>query len=265
METESGNKMSVGKIALLTGCIIVILFVIYYTIMSLLAPGRKMEALKEEYTPKTDVKQTVDERIYTDSAYLKLFHDRAFLQSRIAMAEADSIYLTINITDSTANLEISGVAVNTAKMSEIKVSKMLMEGNDNIIMSMLSKPFIISESVATIMKEPVMVSLAPKDTSEYKPDIMPDTSLTEPVSIILHMTNGTRIYICQEEDDKDENRVIAAFDRDEKFYNALMNLGYVLKFKVPEYHPYIKIKMPRADAKMIYRALPKHGQIGVYR
>jgi len=265
METEIENKMSVGKISLLTGAVITILFVIYYTIMSFLAPGRKMEALKEEYTPKTDSKQIVDERIYTDSAYLKLFHDRAFLQSRIAMAESDSIYLTINITDSTANLEISGVAVNTAKMSEIKVSKMLMEGNDNIIMSMLSKPFVISESVATIMKDPVMVSLAPKDTSEYKPDIMPDTSLTEPVSIILHMTNGVRIYICQDEDDKVENRALAAFDRKEKVYNTLKNLGSIIKLKVPEYHPYIKIKMPRADAKMIYRALPRYGQIGVYR
>lgn len=265
METESGNKMSTGKKALFTGLIFILLFVIYYTIMSLLAPGKKMNEIKEEYTPKVDEKQVIDERIYTDSAYLRLFHDRAFLQSRIAMAESDSIYLTLNISDSTANLEISGVAVNTAKMSEIKVSKMLREGNDNIIMSMLSKPFIISESVATIMKDPVMLKMAPKDTSEYKPDIMPDTSLTEPVSIILHMTNGTRIYICQEEDDKVENRAISAFDMKEKINDALTNLGYVLKLKVPEYHPYIKIKMPRADAKMIYRAIPEFGQVGVYK
>jgi hypothetical protein len=265
METENGIKMSTGRKALFTGIIFILLFVIYYTIMSLLAPGKKMDELKELYTPKVDEKQVVDERIYTDSAYLRLFHDRAFLQSRIEMAESDSIYLTLNISDSTANLEISGVAVNTAKMSEIKVSKMLMEGNDNIIMSMLSRPFIISESVATIMKDPVMLQMAPKDTSEYKPDIMPDTSLTEPVSIILHMTNGTRIYICQEENDNVENRALAAFDRKEKLSNALYNLGSIVRFKVPEYHPYIKIKMPRADAKMIYRAMPKYGQIGVYR
>ena len=123
METESENKLSVGKLAILTGTLIILIFVIYYTIMSLLAPGRKMDALKEEYTPKIDEKKVIDERIYTDSAYLRLFHDRAFLQSRIAMAESDSIYLTLNISDSTANLEISGVAVNMARMSEIKVSK----------------------------------------------------------------------------------------------------------------------------------------------
>ena len=35
-------------------------------------------------------------------------------------------------------------------------------------------------------------------------------------------------------------------------------------FKVPEYHPYIKIRIPRDDVKIIYRALPRNGQIAVY-
>ena len=53
-----------------------------------------------------------DERIYSDSAYLKLLKEKAFLQSRIAMAQTDSIYLTLNFADSSANLEISGVVVH---------------------------------------------------------------------------------------------------------------------------------------------------------
>ena len=48
--------------------------------------------------------------------------------------------------------------------------------------------------------------MAPKDTSEYKPDIMPDTSITEPVNYILEMTNGTRIYVYQEEDEKPSDK-----------------------------------------------------------
>jgi hypothetical protein len=34
---------------------------------------------------------------------------------------------------------------------------------------------------------------------------------------------------------------------------------------VPEYHPYIRIRMAKSDAKIIYRALPGHGQFAVYR
>ena len=52
-----------------------------------------------------------------------------------------------------------------------------------------------------------MIKMAPKDTSEYKPDIMPDTSITEPVNYRLEMTNGTRIYIYQEENEKSIDRM----------------------------------------------------------
>ena len=118
------------------------------------------------------------------------------------MAETDSIYLTINLADSSMNLEISGVVVHMAKMSSFKASRILTNGNENIISSMLSTPLTISSDFATIKKEPVMIKMAPKDTSEYKPDIMPDTSITEPVNYILEMTNGTRIFVYQEEDEK---------------------------------------------------------------
>jgi hypothetical protein len=38
----------------------------------------------------------------------------------------------------------------------------------------------------------------------------------------------------------------------------------VAVFKVPEYHPFIKIRLPQADAKIIYRAIPRNGQISVF-
>lgn len=266
METENINKSSTLRVVVLIITIPVLLFLTYYTVMSFLSPGRKMAEIKEVYATKKDDKALTDERVFTDSTYLRLFHNKSFLESRIAMAESDSIYLTLNISDSTANLEISGVAVNRSKMSYIEVSKILREGNDHAVLSMLAKPFTISSSVATIMKDPVMVKVAPKDTSEYVADIMPDTSLTEPVSYIFEMTNGTRVYICQEENDKaSEEKAIAVFDRKYRMQDAWVNLKSILKFKVPEYHPFIKIRLPRADAKIIYRALPKNGQIGIYK
>jgi hypothetical protein len=265
MENEIITNRSWKKLILLILIIIISVFIIYYTIMSMMAPSRKLTEIRNEYGLKPTEKKVVDERIFYDSVYVKLLKDKAFLQSRIAMAESDSIYLTLNISDSTANIEISGVAVHTAKMSEIKVSKIVMEDNDNIILSILAKPFIISESVATIMKEPVMVKIAPKDTSEYVPDIMPDTSLTEPVSIILDMSNGTRVYICQEETDKGDRMALFTFDLIDRIKTIKANMKNVLHFKVPEYHPFIKIKLPRADAKIIYRGIPKNGQIAVFR
>jgi hypothetical protein len=157
------------------------------------------------------------------------------------------------------------VVVHSAKISEISASKILTMGNENIILSMLATPFVISGSLATIEKDPVMLKLAPKDTSEYKPDIMPDTSITEPANYILEMTNGTRLYVYQDDNVKASEKMSQfMFDLKDRIRNTLSSLKNVLFFKVPEYHPFIKLKLTRADAKIIYRAIPKNGQVAVY-
>ncbi|MBK8882824.1 MAG: hypothetical protein IPN67_10685 [Bacteroidales bacterium] len=273
METDNDNKSSGGKIALLILVIICSSFIVYFTVMSMLGPSRRLAEMKKEYSSeqsdnkkeKDKGKEKQDSRNFTDSAYLRLIKERALLQSRLIMAETDSIYLTINLADSSMNLEISGVVVHKSKMSSYKASKILTHGNENIIFEMLSTPLTISSDIATIKKEPVMVKMAPKDTSEYKPDIMPDTSITEPVSYILEMTNGTRIFVYQQEEEKPADRMaIFRFDLNDRLRQTWKALKRVAVFKVPEYDLYIKIKLPRADAKIIYRAIPKKGQISVF-
>lgn len=262
METEA--KKSHFKIILIVLVSIILIGVAYYTVMSMLSPGRKLQEIRHEFEARQG-KNSTDNKILKDSDYLKLLKEKAFLQSRIVMAETDSIYLTINLQDSSANVEISGVVVHKAKMSDIKTSRILMDDTDNSVLSMLSSPFTITNSVATIKKEPVMIKMAPKDTSEYKPDIMPDTSVTEPVNYILETNHGIRIYVYQQEDVKMADRMSQfTFDIKDRIRDLMSSVKRVAVFKVPEYHPYIKMKLPRNDAKIIYRAIPKNGQIAIY-
>lgn len=80
------------------------------------------------------------------------------------------------------------------------------------------------------------------------------------------MTNGTRLYVYQEEKEKWRDRITAfRFDLKYRLRDTWNSLKSVAVFKVPEYHPFIKMKLTRADAKIIYRALPKNGQTAVYR
>jgi hypothetical protein len=266
METEINiNKPGIKKTFIFL-IIIASVFIIYYAIMSMMGPGRKLSAIKNEFSVNQPENTSVDERIFSDSLYLMLLKEKDFLQSRITMAETDSIYLTINLADSAANLEISGVVVHKAKISDLQTSRILKKGDENIILSLLSTPFTISDSYATIRKEPVMIKMAPKDTSEYKPDIMPDTSLTEPVNYILEMTNGTRIYVYQEEKENFNDRMdLFIFNMKFRLRDLKSSLRSVAILKVPEYHPFIKMRLPRADAKIIYRAIPRYGQVGIFR
>src|SRR5664280_2565576 len=148
METKDSNKRHFGKISFIVLISILSVFIIYFSIMSMLAPGRKMDEIKKEFGVKVNDKNGVDRQVVNDSSYLKFLKEKAFLQSMILMAESDSIYLTINMEDSTANIEISGVVVHKSKMRSFKSSKILRTDNDNAILSMLSTPFTILHAYA---------------------------------------------------------------------------------------------------------------------
>jgi hypothetical protein len=265
METENTNKKHRGTITFIVLISLILIFIVYYSVMSMISPVRKLAEIKNEIGIKTAEKNGIEQKILKDSSYLRLLKERNFLQSRIVMAQTDSIYLTLNLIDSIANLEISGVVVHKAKMSHIETSKMLIADHDNSLLSIMPSPFIISQSFATIKKEPVMIKMAPKDTSEYKPDIMPDTSITEPVNYILVMKSGIRIYVYQNENVKLNDRISQfKFDLNDRLRDTWSALKSVSTLKVPEYHPFIKIKLSRTDAKIIYRSIPKNGQIAVF-
>jgi len=265
METENTNRKPRGTVTLIVLISLILVFIVYYSVMSMLSPGRKLAEIRNEIRTKTDEKSEVDQKILKDSTYVKLLKERAFLQSKTVMAQTDSIYLTLNLTDSIANLEISGVVVHKAKLSHIEISKILLGDNEYSLLSMLPSPFIISKSFSTIKKEPLMIKMAPKDTSEYKPDIMPDTSITEPVNYILVMKSGIRIYVYQMENVKLNDRINQfKFDFSDRLRDTWSALKRVVTMKVPEYHPFIKIRIPRTDAKIIYRSIPKNGQIAVF-
>jgi hypothetical protein len=262
METEN-NGYSGRKITLIVAASLLTAFLLYYAVMLMLAPGRKLAVLKSEYSPA--VKEGVNSQVFTDSAYLGLLKEKAFLQSKVAMAQTDSIYMTINLNDSTSSIEISGVTVHSVKISNYDLSSILRKCDESILYNMLSTPFTVQNSFATIKKEPVMIKVAPKDTSEYKPDIMPDTSIVEPVNYILQMTNGTKIFVYQEETGTAaERKARFRFDMAQRVDDAIRSLKSVMVFKVPEYLPYIKIWIPREDAKILYRALPVNGQVAIY-
>jgi hypothetical protein len=78
--------------------------------------------------------------------------------------------------------------------------------------------------------------------------------------------NGIRLYIYQTIEENEEGRLkLFLFDLNDRLRNIRHNLKAIISFKVPEYHPAIRLRMKKADAKIIYRALPKHGQIAIFR
>lgn len=265
MEIEIIKKSTVIKKIFYILCSFLLVFMIYYAAMSVLSPERKIDAINREYGNKVPENSKTDKRIFSDSAFISINREKSFYQARVLMAESDSICLALNLSDSTAILEIEGVTVHKAKISEITVSKVFRKADENSVNSMLATPFTIGNDYSTIKKEPVMIKMAPKDTSEYKPDIVPDTANSEAVNYIFEMVNGTRLYVYQNlGENEGDGLSLFMFDLNDRLRNFIHNLKSLIGLKVPEYYPSIKIKMAKTDAKIIYRALPKHGLISVF-
>jgi hypothetical protein len=253
MNTESKQDMAGTKRLLIAVALFIGAFLIYFIVMSSFSPGRELRNIKSKYGISQAKDDQVDTRFFTDSAYVSLYKEKAFLQARVAMAE------------STAILEINGVKVHAAKMSKLKVSRILLSGDQIAISSMFSTPLTIVRDFSTIRKEPLMIKMAPKDTSEFKPDIIPDTSDFEPVNYILDTDCGLRIFVYQEETTKaSDRRRLFFFDLNDRLRTLWRSLKEVLAFKIPDYSPFIKMRLPKADAKILYRAIPRNGQIAVY-
>jgi hypothetical protein len=266
MEIEIKKKLTVRKTIFYVPGSLLLVFIIYYVVMSLLGPSKKIAAINSEYGYKPRENSKTDERIFSDSAFISINREMSFSQARVLMAESDSICLALNLSDSTAILEINGVMVHKAKVTGIAIGKVFREADEYSVSAMFATPFTIGNDYATIKKEPLMIKMAPKDTSEYKPDILPDTINSEPVNYMFKMENGTRLYVYQNVGENEGGGLnLFFFDLNDRLRNIRDNLRSIISLKVPEYHPSIRIRMAKADAKIIYRALPKHGQVSVFR
>jgi hypothetical protein len=266
MEVESPKETGGKKLWPLILASVLIFLVLYYSIMAVISTSRKVSAINKEFGFKQPENTAIDNRVFSDSAYVKLIRKKAFYQSRNLMAETDSISLALNLADSSAIIEINGVAVHIARLTYLKISSVLYRADEYAVSSMLSVPFTVTENHSTIAKEPLMLKVAPKDTSEYKPNILPDTTNTAPVNFMMEMDNGFRLYVYQETGDDAGgamNRFV--FDTKDRFKNIWTIIKNIAMLKVPEYHPSIRLRMKKTDARIIYRALPVHGQIAVYR
>ncbi len=241
------------------------LLMLSHLIMSLSAPEKKLDELRSKYGTDENTKNLPDQKFLADSAYLSLLKEKAYYQSKVTLAASDSICMTVNLAGNTVNLEIGGVVVHTAGILKKSISSIL-KRDEYAILNMFSIPFTIDSDISSIRKEPLLIKMAPKDTSEYQPDMIPDTADIEPVNFILTMENGIKLYIYQYEKlNAGDNFHRFLFDFRDRLKTTTAALIRTITFRIPEYNPSIKIRLARADVKRIYRALPRNGQAGIYR
>ncbi len=240
------------------------LFVIFYMVRSVTAVNKTVRAFDDAYFGSLEQKEGDTINLCSIPGYIEMLREKAFLSSQVRMADQDSIGLLINIRDSVLQLLIKGVPVRTVRIDDYDVSPFFQRANQEAVYNMLSSPMTITGMQATFMKDPVKVKIAPRDTSEAMVDAKPDTTDFEAVFFTLDTDRDIRFFFEQQEDTvRADRRARFFFDLRDRSRNAKANLGEVMRFHTPPYVPYIKIWIPKAEAKIVYRAIPREGQIAL--
>lgn len=250
------------KIWLIIAGAVLALFVVYYLVMSVSAVNRSVNEFDNAYFASLEQKEGDTINLCAIPGYIDMIRDKAFLSSQVKMAESDSIGLLINVRDSVIQLLIKGLPVRTVAIDEYDVSPFFHRANQEAIYSMLSTPLNITGMQATFLKDPVSVKIAPKDTSEVVVSEKPDTTDFEAVFFTLETDRNIRFFFEQQEDTVGaDRRARFFFDLKDRTRMASGTMKSVVRLKTPPYVPYIKIWVPKAEAKIIYRAIPREGMI----
>ncbi len=107
-----------------------------------------------------------------------------------------------------------------------------------------------------------MVKIAPKDTSEYTPDVVPDTADVDAVNYIFETNAGIQLYFYESNPRESADGMQQfKFDFRDRVQTGYLLFRSALTFKKPKYKPEIRIKLKKRDAKIIYRALPENASI----
>lgn len=196
------------------------------------------------------------------AALEKLFELRKqerLLQSRVALANEDSMYLVLDLINQNAILEMKGVALHECKILEYKVSNSIRMYHTEKLLNWIAQPFQMERASATFPKIIFNEKIAPKDTIEAaKAEVVPTAPVQPDVFLVMDFERNLRLVIDQvEKPDEDGQKTISALKWKYKKAEITRSLNSLIRFNREPAMPQINIILPKTDAIILYRALPQ--------
>jgi hypothetical protein len=191
---------------------------------------------------------------------------KAYLGNRLKLARStDSVYMSINLIDSTIHLEIKGVEVRVCPITQIKTSRSLLKASHNDLFAWLSGPFELEEGFATIPKIPYVIKEAPKDTLEAQAQsAMPLPVDTASVFFTLYFDRGLVLEIEQaEEPYTADKRVLRKYNHAKNKFSRKNAFNAVFRGKTAQPVIHIRLMVSKEDARAIYRGIPDHAMLAL--
>lgn len=241
------------KILKSTGLIILLSFVIYVGV----SPLHKINEFNRLVRADSLFVEQFDS-IYNHPDLKFFVKQRSYKQALLKLSEQDSIQLIVNLADSIVCLSIKGVIIHETQINNFKEDKVLKKLPNMEYVKLFSQALKIQSQWATIVKEPIVVRQAPKDTAEAALNAyQPDTLIQKPAFMKLELDHGIHIIFEQDVNPTFKHKFVRfAFITKINVKNIYKEILHFIRFQKSEYNPTIVIKMPADDLRAIYRAFP---------
>lgn len=211
--------------------------------------------IKEESIPDSLIAVNLGEGF---SKLYELKERENFLQSRMSLINDDSMYLVLDLVKKTADLELKGVSLHECKILDSHISNLIKDQPADNLLEWSSSPFKMTYDEATIPKVSWIIKYAPKDTIEAnQTEELPEPPKRGDVYVIMDFNRNLRLIINQAEmPDKEGYKTISAMKWKYRKQRIIKSLNSLIHFKHEMVKPTIDIVLSKADATILYRALP---------
>jgi hypothetical protein len=249
------------KILLYIFCSLLFLFLISIA----LSPLNRTKEWKEMVSGDSLYLSAIDSTILFP-AITPVLRELAYTESLLHSSDKDSIHLVVNLKDSLLHLYIKGVRIHSSRLNRFRIDKFLHQIDNLQYYRIFSKPLDVQTQVSTIIKEPIVVHHAPKDTTEAARNAWkPDTLIQNPAFLKLQLDYGIDLIMEMEETGSYRDEWTGfRFHANYKMKRLTEATGNFFGFRKMGYRAGILLELPANEIRSIYRALPVNASLTLY-
>ena len=236
-------------IFLIVFCLIILSFTAVYSYLSIGSVRDRMKLAQAHTEGIAPVSPSL----------IGLLKEKAWVESRLKMAAADSIGLSIDLEERTIQMELKGVVIMKSKIRDCSTSGFFKRMDGNVYFTLFGTPLTIQKYESSIEKNPYKVVQAPKNAEEAEAARSEKDTIHHEVFWTVKLDQDFELNIQgidSVEASQSKYKLGKGFEFDRDLKNITNSFQQIIRFKKPVYTPEILISIPENEAKAILRALP---------
>jgi hypothetical protein len=266
--SETGEKGYRGRLPakwiLFFFSVLLVGILLGYFLLSIIASKRILDVYNTQLQ-QVDISRQIHYGDSISSSVVDLIGKKTFLESQLSMVGSDSVNLFIDLKDSVIGLVLEGVIIHETSIIRYDCSHFFHALTHDAYAQVFSKPFRVENYRSTIVKEPITVKEAPKDTLEAASFFeMPDTSMNEFVAVNMWLSQGFILTLRQDEKfTESASKSNRFFFLDLRLQKVKTDFRRLFHFRLPRYEPEIEIALDKDELVTLFRALPGSTKVAI--